>query len=76
MPHIAIIPSSVRTGSMSHRVALFFKKFIEAKNPATAEIPDLFDAEGNPADVAGVEKRATEFPDELLWRMEANRRMK
>lgn len=184
MPHIAIISASVRTGRMSHRVALFFKKFIETKNLATAEILDLneyqfpvfserlrnqpkpsaqvldfaekiknadgviivtpeynggypaalknvvdllydewrrkpiaistvsdgnfggmqvitslqyslwkirawtvpalfpvpkiketFDEEGNPADVAGVEKRATMFLDELLWCMEAKRRM-
>ncbi|HRI62389.1 MAG TPA: NAD(P)H-dependent oxidoreductase, partial [Saprospiraceae bacterium] len=41
MPHIAIISASVRTGRMSHRVALFFKKFIEAKKLATTEILDL-----------------------------------
>lgn len=184
MPHIAIISSSVRTGRNSHRVALFFKKFIETKNLATVEILDLneyqfpvfserlrnqpdplaqvldfakkitnadgvlivtpeynggypaalknvvdllysewrrkpiaistvsdgsfggmqvitslqyslwkirawtvpalfpvpkaqeaFDAEGNPADAAGVEKRATGFLDELLWCIEAKRRM-
>lgn len=41
MPHIAVISSSVRAGRNSHRVALFFKKFIETKNLATAEILDL-----------------------------------
>ena len=41
MPHIAILSSSVRTGRSSHRVALFFKDFIEAKNLATSEIVDL-----------------------------------
>lgn len=41
MPHITIISSSVRTGRNSHRVALFFKNFIEAKNLATVEILDL-----------------------------------
>ena len=185
MPHIAIISSSVRSGRMSHRVALFFKKFIEVQNLATVEILDLneyqfpifserlrkqpdpspqvldfaakiknadgvlivtpeynggypaalknvvdllydewrrkpvaistvsdgifggtqvitslqfslwkirawtvpamfpvpkikesFDADGNPADPAGVEKRAAAFLDELLWCMEAGKRMK
>ncbi len=41
MPHIAIISSSVRISRNSHRVALFFKKFIEENNLATAEILDL-----------------------------------
>ncbi|HCW05883.1 MAG TPA: FMN reductase [Cytophagales bacterium] len=41
MPHIAIISSSVRTGRHSHRVALYFKKFIEENNLGTAEILDL-----------------------------------
>jgi NAD(P)H-dependent FMN reductase len=41
MPHIAIISSSVRIGRASHRVALFFKKFIEEKKVATTEIIDL-----------------------------------
>lgn len=185
MPHIAIISTSVRTGRNSHRVAMFFKKFIETKKLATAEILDLneyrfpvfeerlrnqpdpspqvldfaekiknadgvlivtpeynggypaalknvvdllysewrrkpvaistvsdgsfggmqvitslqyslwkirawtvpalfpvpkvqesFDEEGNPVDLAGVEKRAAIFVDELLWCIEAGRRMK
>ena len=41
MHHIAIISASVRTGRNSQRVALFFKKFIEERNLATAEILDL-----------------------------------
>lgn len=40
-PHIAIISASVREGRKSHRVALFFKKFIEEKNLASVEIIDL-----------------------------------
>ena len=42
MPHIAIISASVRSGRNSHRVALFFKKFVEAKNLATVELLDLY----------------------------------
>lgn len=41
MPHIAIISSSVRIGRKTHRVALFFKKYIEAHKLATIEILDL-----------------------------------
>jgi NAD(P)H-dependent FMN reductase len=41
MPHISIISSSVRTGRNSHRVALYFKKYLESNNLATAEILDL-----------------------------------
>ena len=41
MPHITIISSSVRQGRNSHRVALFFKTFIEAKKLASVEILDL-----------------------------------
>ena len=41
MPHIAIISSSVRLQRNSHRVALYFKQFIEANNYATVEILDL-----------------------------------
>lgn len=43
MPHIAIISSSVRTGRNSHRVALYFKKFIGDSGLATADILDLFE---------------------------------
>jgi NAD(P)H-dependent FMN reductase len=39
--HISILSSSVRTGRNSHRVALFFKNYIEANKLATAEILDL-----------------------------------
>lgn len=42
MPHIAIISASVRNGRNSHRVALFFKKFVEAKDFATVELLDLY----------------------------------
>jgi NAD(P)H-dependent FMN reductase len=41
MPHIAIISSSVRIGRVSHRIALFFKNFLDEKNLATSEILDL-----------------------------------
>ena len=41
MPHIAILSASVRTGRNSHRVALFFKKYIEENGAATVEIIDL-----------------------------------
>lgn len=41
MPHIAIISASVRTGRNSHRVALYFKKYLEENKIATAEILDL-----------------------------------
>lgn len=41
MPHIAIISSSVRTGRMSHRVALFFQQFLTDNKLATADILDL-----------------------------------
>jgi len=39
--HIAIISSSVRVGRNSHRVALFFKNYIEENKLATVEIVDL-----------------------------------
>jgi NAD(P)H-dependent FMN reductase len=41
MPHIVIISSSVRHGRNTHRVALFFRKFIQENNLATTEILDL-----------------------------------
>lgn len=41
MPHIEIISASIRTGRNSHRVALFFKRFLEEKKLATANILDL-----------------------------------
>jgi len=41
MPHIEIISASIRTGRQSHRVALFFKKFLEERKLATANILDL-----------------------------------
>ena len=41
MPHIAIISASVRTGRKSHRVALYFKSFLEENNLASVEILDL-----------------------------------
>lgn len=41
MIHIVIISSSVRTGRKSHRVALFFKNYVEKTGKATAEIADL-----------------------------------
>jgi NAD(P)H-dependent FMN reductase len=41
MPHIAIVSASVRTGRVSHRIALYFENFLKTKNLATAEILDL-----------------------------------
>src|SRR5688500_12729321 len=41
MPHIAIISSSVRIGRNSHRVAVYFQKFLQRTNRATVEILDL-----------------------------------
>jgi NAD(P)H-dependent FMN reductase len=41
MPHIAIISASVRTGRNSHRVAVYFKNYIEEHNHGTVEILDL-----------------------------------
>jgi NAD(P)H-dependent FMN reductase len=41
MPHIAILSSSVRTGRVSHRVALYFQNLIHQKNAGTVEILDL-----------------------------------
>ncbi|HLZ16528.1 MAG TPA: NAD(P)H-dependent oxidoreductase, partial [Cyclobacteriaceae bacterium] len=43
MPTIAILSASVRTGRQSHRVALYFKKYIDEYKLATAEIIDLND---------------------------------
>ena len=41
MPNISIISSSVRSGRKSHRVALYFKKYLEDKELADVEIIDL-----------------------------------
>ena len=41
MPHIAIISSNIRTGRNSHRVALYFKNYLETNKLATVEIRDL-----------------------------------
>ncbi len=41
MAHISIISASVRTGRRSHRLALFFKTYIEERKLATVEIIDL-----------------------------------
>ena len=41
MPHIAIISASVRNGRGSHRVALYFQKYLTAHQLATVEILDL-----------------------------------
>lgn len=41
MQHIAIISASVREGRKSHRVALYFKKYIEENKLAEVEILDL-----------------------------------
>jgi NAD(P)H-dependent FMN reductase len=41
MPQIEIISASIRTGRVSHRVALYLKKFLESQQLATANILDL-----------------------------------
>ncbi|MBC7864170.1 MAG: NAD(P)H-dependent oxidoreductase [Bacteroidia bacterium] len=41
MPTITILSSSVRTDRKSHRVALYFKKYIEENYLATSQILDL-----------------------------------
>ena len=41
MPNISIISSSVRMDRKSHRIALFFKKYLEENKLANAEILDL-----------------------------------
>lgn len=41
MPHISIISSSIRSGRNSHRVALYFKNYLEENELATADIIDL-----------------------------------
>lgn len=43
MPKISIISSSVRLNRKSHRVALYFKNYLEVNKHATAEILDLKD---------------------------------
>jgi NAD(P)H-dependent FMN reductase len=41
MQHIAIISSSIRRERKSHRVALYFQKYLKENNLATSEILDL-----------------------------------
>lgn len=41
MPNIVCISASVRTGRKSHRVALFFRNYIEQHNLGTVDILDL-----------------------------------
>ena len=41
IPEIAVISSSVREGRKSHRVALYFKNYLEENKLATVEILDL-----------------------------------
>ncbi len=41
MPNITILSASIRAGRKSHRVALFFKKFIEANKVGAVELLDL-----------------------------------
>lgn len=41
MPHISIISSSVRSGRQSHRVALYFKNYLEGLKLSTVGILDL-----------------------------------
>ena len=63
MPHIAIISSSVRTGRKSHRVATFFKKYIEDNYNATAEIVDLMEYQ---FPIFSERLRLTPNPDEKM----------
>lgn len=57
MPHIAIISASIRPDRKSHRVALYFEKYLANHKLATSEIVDL---------------RAYNFPifDEILKKQE------
>lgn len=41
MNNIVIISASVRTGRLSHRVALYFKSYLEQNEPAVVNILDL-----------------------------------
>jgi NAD(P)H-dependent FMN reductase len=41
MPHIEILSASIREGRNSHRVALYFKQYLEANTPVTVNILDL-----------------------------------
>lgn len=41
--HISIVSSSVRIGRTSHRIALYFKKYLEDNKISTVEILDLND---------------------------------
>ncbi len=41
MIHISIVSSSVRSGRKSHRIALYFKKYLEENKLSTVEILDL-----------------------------------
>ena len=41
MPHIEILSASIRKGRNSHKVALYFKKYLESNALATAHILDL-----------------------------------
>lgn len=41
MPHIAIISSSVRRERKSHRVAMYFKSYLEENNLSSSQIVDL-----------------------------------
>jgi NAD(P)H-dependent FMN reductase len=70
MPHISIISASVRTGRISHRVALYLQQYLTTHNLATTEILDLkeyqfpifherLDHQENP------EPRVVEFADKI-----------
>ncbi len=41
MPHISILSSSIRAGRNSHRVAIYFKQFIESNKLASVDMLDL-----------------------------------
>ncbi|MCX6230300.1 MAG: NAD(P)H-dependent oxidoreductase [Bacteroidetes bacterium] len=43
LPHIAIISSSIRMGRNSHRIALYFEKYLKENNWATVEVLDLME---------------------------------
>jgi NAD(P)H-dependent FMN reductase len=75
--------STVSEGSFGGSRVIISLQFILWKMhawtvPATFQVPnvgDAFDEEGNPNDISVIEKRTTKFILELLWCMEAKKRM-
>jgi NAD(P)H-dependent FMN reductase len=77
MDKIVIISSSVRRGRKSHRVALYFKRYIEDNELAEAEILDLREYNFPIFDerLSKQDKKSAKFIQELLWCIEAKKRM-